>query len=204
MKKTMLLLTVAALMSVAAPSYGFLDYLFSGGSSRDAIENSAVGDIRAWWTGNPVYQFNPYYTGAPQQHFSGQQAGQATQAPTQGYYQGAPATQYGQGYPPANVTYSGGQAPQGGYPQGYPQPQQQPQAAYYGQPYPQPVQQQPMTGYGYPQGYAQPAPPQAGYASQGYAQPGQQAYGGQVQGQFQPMQPGYQGGAQYYPGGGQQ
>jgi hypothetical protein len=202
MKKTTLLLTVAALMFVAVPSYGFLDYFFSGSAGRDAIENTAVGDIRAWWTGNPVYQFNPYYTGAPQQQFSGQQAGQAAQPP---------ATQYGgygspQGYPPANVTYYGGQTPGGGYPQGYPQPQQQPQAGYYGQPYAQPVpQQQPMAGYGYPQqGYAQPAPPQAGYAPQGYVQPGQQPYGGQVPGQYQTMQQGYQGGAQYYPGGGQQ
>ncbi len=63
MKKLALFGMLLFLMTSTVPSYGFLDYFFSGSASRDAIDNSAVGDLRAWWTGNPGYQFNPYWSG---------------------------------------------------------------------------------------------------------------------------------------------
>ena len=63
MKKLMLVLIVLAQLAITAPGYTFFDWLFSGGASRDAIDNSALGDLRAWWTGNPGYQFNPWWSG---------------------------------------------------------------------------------------------------------------------------------------------
>ena len=65
MKKCVLIGIILFLITSTVPSYAFLDYFFSGSASRDAIDNSALGDLRAWWTGNPGYQFNPYWFGKP-------------------------------------------------------------------------------------------------------------------------------------------
>jgi hypothetical protein len=162
-------LCILILSIVIAPtlSHGFLDYLFSGSASRDAIDNSAVGDLRAWWTGNPAYQFNPYYSGPaqPQQNPGQNQAQQPAQAPPQiNYY-----PPQGGGYPqPAQQQYSA-------YPQGQPQPAQQP--------YPQqmPQQQYPMTPQQYQGMQQQAQTPQY----QGMQQPAQQYQPGPQQ-QFYP------------------
>ncbi len=83
MKKIILPVVLVCMIAVAVPAYAFLDYLFGGSQGRDAIDNSAVGDLRAWWTGNPAYQFNPYYS--PQQQNpvqnQGAQGGQQMGAP---------------------------------------------------------------------------------------------------------------------------
>lgn len=175
MRKLTALVVLLCIVAFTTPSHAFFDYLFGGSSSRDAIDNSALGDLRAWWTGNPAYQFNPYYTpsqaptdqqsqgGAPDAAY-GQQigAGQAP-PPTTTFYpsQQAPANPYGQpGY--------GGAAPAGPPQYGAPAPGYQPapqQAAY---PPPQQAYQ------ASPQTYQM--PPQ-GYQAQ-QAQPGQQTYGG--------------------------
>jgi hypothetical protein len=59
MKKIFVIIVVIVSLSPVTSSFAFLDYLLSGSSSRDAIDNSAVGDLRSWWTGNPAYTFNP-------------------------------------------------------------------------------------------------------------------------------------------------
>lgn len=96
MKKIFVAIVVIVSLCPVTSSFAFLDYLFSGSSSRDAIDNSAVGDLRAWWTGNPAYTFNPYYSGAgmPQGQ---QQPGQAPQA-AQPQLQQQPTVNY---YPPS-------------------------------------------------------------------------------------------------------
>ena len=189
MRKLTVLIAVLCVVAFAPPSHAFIDYLFGGSSNTDAIDNSALGDLRAWWTGNPAYQFNPYYSGGP---LPGQQQGQggAAAAGQQQYMQvpQPPASPYGQpGYGqgvPAGAQQYGAAPP--GYqpaPQGYapPPPQAYPQAAPQGyQPAPQAYQMPPQ---GYPQ-----AAPQAYQAPQGYqpapgyqmppAEPGQQMYGG--------------------------
>ncbi len=63
MKRFTVAVVILCLAAFASPGYAFIDYLFGGSSNSGAIDNSAVGDLRAWWTGNPVYQFNPYYSG---------------------------------------------------------------------------------------------------------------------------------------------
>jgi hypothetical protein len=137
MKRVLVGLVFLVSLCATSNSFAFLDYLFSGSSSRDAIDNSAVGDIRAWWSGNPAYQFNPYYSGT-------QNPGQApVQQPQQPAQPPQPTINY---YPPSQ---SGSQYEQPQY-----QPQYQPQAI---------PQQQAQYGYGQPQQQsyqAQPGIPQ--------------------------------------------
>ena len=104
MKKLMFVLIVLMPLAVAAPGYTFFDWLFSGGASRDAIDNSALGDLRAWWTGNPGYQFNPWWSGPSN-------PGARSYGPQAPYPQ----------MPQPSVSYS---APQGSPPPGYGQPMQ--------------------------------------------------------------------------------
>jgi hypothetical protein len=181
MRKLTALIAVLCVVAFAAPGYAFIDYLFGGSSNTEAIDNSALGDLRAWWTGNPAYQFNPYYSGGPLP--TGQQQGQGGAPPAagsgqqqymqvpqppvnpygpSGYGQGVPAgvQQYGAappGYQPAPQGYA---PPQQAYPQAPPQGYQAPPQGYQAP--------QPQQGYqAQPQGYQMPA-----------AQPGQQTYGG--------------------------
>ena len=192
MKRNLVIVIIVVIVSSSIPSYGFLNYLFSGGASQDAVDNSAVGDLRAWWTGNPVYKFNPYLTGPVQPVTgtpgAGAQPGMPGQPmPTGGMAsqypqptinfippQGA-ANQYGQTYqqPPQQMPY--------GYGQGYQQPMQQ-MANPYGQQVYQPPMPQTANPYGQ-QAYQQPMPqaPQAGYPAAGqnvyqYQQNYQQRY----------------------------
>ncbi|MCX5871693.1 MAG: hypothetical protein NTY51_00415 [Deltaproteobacteria bacterium] len=153
MKKFFIALVVFLSLNAVSNSFAFLDYLFSGSSSRDAIDNSAVGDLRAWWTGNPAYTFNPYYSGQqPQAPQGQQQAGQAPQVmqpqlqqPTINYYppsQGGSSYQYGpQQYPAQQMPQ---QAPQQQMQYGQPQQQfYQPQQQQTYQPQPQGMQAAP-------------------------------------------------------------
>ena len=209
MKKLTVLVTVLILSATAVPGHCFLDYLFSGGSSRDAIDNSALGELRAWLTGNPAYQYNPWHspgpvTGTP----SGQQgmdlSGGAPPAGMQQPQQ-APVAQY---YPPGQYP----QQPPAGYGQGYGQPYQgapQPYQAvqqtqqappsyqYEYQAPPQPYQQGPPVQYSQPQGYPQ-AAPQYQAAPQAYPQYSQQypaapqGYPQAPPGQYQPAPQPYQ------------
>lgn len=124
MKKIFIIVVVFVSLNAVSNSFAFLDYLFSGSSSRDAIGNSAVGDLRAWWSGNPVYTFNPYYSGGNAAMPQGQQGAQTSQPQPQ-----PPTVNY---YPPAGGSpYQYGQqqyAPQQAAPQQYgygQQPQQQ-------------------------------------------------------------------------------
>ena len=170
----------AMLTMVAVPGHCFIDYLFGGSATTDSIGNNVVGDLRAWWTGNPVYNFNPYYSG-------GNQPGQPN-APTQpgqnmNSLQNAP--QY---YPPQNqqpsVTYYPPQGQQYGYAQGQGQPPMQQQYP----PAPQGYQTQPAPP---PQAYYQGPGPQQQQAYQGPQQ--QQAYQGPQQQQaYQGPQQGYE------------
>jgi len=178
----------AFLAASVVPCHAFLDYLFGGSQTRNAIDNSALGDLRAWWTGNPAYQFNPFYSGSanPGQAASGMTGARNMQGSfspmgtqPQGNYQPQPQP---------NVTYF---PPQGQQQYGYgpAQGQYPAQAQYQGQPIygaagaslpyqgppqtyqqPQQYQQAPQQQYQYqpqPQAYQQPAPQsyqyQAGY-----------------------------------------
>ena len=121
MKKLFIALVILVSVNFVSNSFAFLDYLFSGSSSRDAIDNTAVGDLRAWWSGNPVYTFNPYYSGGQTGMPQGQQSAQPPQTvqpqqPIVSYY---PPSQGGAAYPYGQQQY----APQ---PQMY---QQQPMQA---------------------------------------------------------------------------
>jgi len=184
------------MVAVASPGHAFLDYLFGGSQTRDAIDNSAVGDLRAWWSGNPVYQFNPYYRGSAD---PAQQAGAMQGDQGQGYGQmAAPQGSY-QPEPQASVTYFPPQSQQqygySGYTPGTQQYganqpvqyQQQPQ--YYQQPAAQ--YQPPAPQYQQQYGYPQPAP-QYSYQPQA-----PQSYQQQPQ-QYQAAPQAYQ---QQYPGG---
>ncbi len=93
MKKYSLIGMLLFLVASTVPSYGFIDYLFSGSASRDAIDNSFLGDLRAWWTGNPAYTFNPYWKGNQQANQQqGQQPNSMNQPSPQGYSpMGAPS-----------------------------------------------------------------------------------------------------------------
>ena len=199
MRKLTVLIAVLCVVAFAAPSHAFFDYLFGGSSNAEAIDNSALGDLRAWWSGNPAYQFNPYYSGGPLP--GSQQQGQGG-APAAGYGQQqvmqspqAPANPYGQGVPAGVQQY--GAAPPGYQPapQGYAPPQQA-----YPQPPPQGYQMSPQAP---PQGY-QPAPQAYQMPPQGYQAPQpQQAYQGPPPGYQMPAaQPGQQtyGGAGFVPG----
>lgn len=192
MKKAWLVLLVAALTVTAVPSWAFVDYLF-GGSNSGAVGNSVLGDVRAWWTGNPVYEFNPFYRGQtnPQQM---QSQGQQQDQQYTGQF-GADTSA-----PPPAVNYYGPQQ-QSPMPYGMPNqaPQAAPQAAYPPQGYaPQPQQQ-----YYQPQAQAQPQPsyqsnygPQQQYQQQvpQSAIPPAQPY--QAPPQYQPPAGGYQAGGQ--------
>ena len=153
MKKIFVIIVVIVSLSPVTSSFAFLDYLFSGSSSRDAIDNSAVGDLRSWWTGNPAYTFNPYYSGAgmPQGQ---QQPGQAPQVAQPQPQQ--PIINY---YPPSQGAPSYPYAQQQAQTQQVPQQQMQ-----YGQPQQtyQPQGMQPPAQYQ--------APPQAYQNQQGYPQ----------------------------------
>ncbi len=83
MKKLMFMLIILVPLAVTAPGHCFFDWLFSGGASRDAIDNSALGDLRAWWTGNPGYVFNPWWSGPsnPQAQQQGSSGAYGPQAP---------------------------------------------------------------------------------------------------------------------------
>lgn len=193
MKKLALFGMVVFLITSTVPSYGFLDYFFSGSASRDAIDNSAVGDLRAWWTGNPGYQFNPYWSG-PQPNQQGQQTNPSNPASTQGYSpMGAPSAGTSQA-PPPTVNY---------YPQ---QPPGQPAQGMYGAT-PQQYQQAPQQYQASPQQYQQ-APQQYQPAPQQYPAPSAyqgapQAYQGVAQ-QQPPLPQAYPAGPQQYQGGPQQ
>lgn len=153
MKKWCATALVMCAVLVAAPSYAFFDYLFSGGDSRDAIDNSAIGELRAWWTGNPVYNFNPYYSGPAQNPVGPNQPQQdlAAQQPTVNFYPPGGGAYYGQPIPQAAPpAYPGGgyQQPQYGLPvQQYPgQPQvYQPAPQMYQAPMPLQTYQAPQT-----------------------------------------------------------
>ncbi len=186
MKKMTFLLIVLTLLAVTAPSYAFFDWLFSGSASRDAIDNSALGDFRAWWTGNPGYQFNPWWSGP-----SNPGAQQGTN-PSAGAY--GPQAPYPQP-PQPSVSYY----PQQGTPAGYGQPMpqtMQPGGQQYQQYQMAPQSYQPMPQYQTtPQGYQsapqyqpmpqtyQPAPQNYQTAPQMMQQPvAQQSYPGMVGG----------------------
>jgi hypothetical protein len=109
MKKLIFLLIILLPLAVAAPGHCFFDWFFSGGASRDAIDNSALGDLRAWWTGNPGYVFNPWWSGPSNPQAQGSSGAYGPQAP------------YPQ-MPQPNISYSPPQGP----PAGYGQPMQQP------------------------------------------------------------------------------
>jgi hypothetical protein len=218
MKKLTVLVTVLMLTATTVPGHCFLDYFFSGSSSRDAIDNSVLGDLRAWWSGNPAYQYNPWHSpgpvtgtpGAPQgaemsagpPQMGGQQP---MQPPVSQYY---PPGQYpqqapggydqGQGY---GQQYQGAPQQYQGAPQQY-QAAQQPQAAApsYQYEYQAPAQQYqgPAVQQSQPQGYPQAPPQYQAAAPQGY--PPQQ-YPAAPQGypQGSPQQPGPQNYQYQYP-----
>ncbi len=188
MKKITALITLALCPVLITPGHCFIDYLFGGSAMSDSIGNNVVGDLRAWWTGNPVYNFNPYYSGNNQgmpaqnpnqggnfQQMPQQFSGQANQQPSVTYYPPQGQQQYG--YPqgqamqaPPQMQQQYQQMPpqaQQQYQQMPPQYQQMPQQAYQmpappaqGQYYPQEQYQGPPQGYGY------------GQAPQGYDQQG--------------------------------
>lgn len=151
MKKALIGFMFLIFLCSTSNSFAFLDYLFSGSSSRDAIDNNVVGDLRSWWSGNPAYQFNPYYSGAQQfGQNQGQQAAQPAQPPqpTINYY---PPSQAGGQYQPQYQPQ--GMAPQQPAQYGYSQPQQMyqgPQQAYQAPPG---VPQYPQQQMGPPQSY---------------------------------------------------
>ncbi|MGD9818763.1 MAG: hypothetical protein AB7V04_08675 [Desulfomonilaceae bacterium] len=168
MTNRIVLMVVALTLFFCGPSHAFLDYLFSGSGSRDAIDNSAVGDLRAWWSGNPVYNFNPYYSGSATMGQQ-QQVQQQQQAMPQASINYVPGGQQGGGYDsaqqPGSYGYQGyspgggyQQAPQGMYGQAQPSFQPAPQQYYPTQPQAQPVYQIPQQQQyapmgGAPQGY---------------------------------------------------
>ncbi|MBM3299592.1 MAG: hypothetical protein FJY85_06540, partial [Deltaproteobacteria bacterium] len=115
MKRFVLLMVLTFMAATASPCYSFLDYLFGGAHTRDSIDNSAVGDLRAWWSGNPVYQFNPYYSGSPN---PAQQGGNMPPGQPLDQQRYSPPFGGGQDYQPqqqANVTFIPPQQQQYGY-----------------------------------------------------------------------------------------
>jgi hypothetical protein len=186
MKRAAAVALVLCLVVASAPAYAFVDYLFGGSSNAGAIDNSAVGDFRAWWTGNPGYQFNPWWSG-PSKNPASQQPGQAG-APD-GSLGGQPVDP---GVNPPAMNYHSGQAGQMPYGGGAPAGYQQPYAAA-------PPNYPPPQAYQPPQGYAAPPQPQ---------QLPQQAYQGPPPGYRQPPpqqqfyngENGMYGGAGFVPG----
>jgi hypothetical protein len=183
MKKLMFVLIVLTPLAITAPGYTFFDWLFSGGASRDAIDNSALGDFRAWWTGNPGYQFNPWWSGPSNPGAQGTTPGANAYGPQAPYPQ----------VPQPSISYSQPQGP----PAGYGQPMQPGGQQYQMAPQSyQPTQQYQTT----PQAYQsapqyQPAPQGYQAAPQAMQQPmAQQGYQAAPQMMQQPMaQQGYQG-----------
>lgn len=178
MKKFTVLLTLVLCPLLVTPGHCFIDYLFGGSAMNDSIGNNVVGDLRAWWTGNPVYNYNPYYSGGNQ--------GMPSQNPNQGgNFQATPQQYYGQPNQQPSVTYY---PPQGQQPQGYPQgqamqapPQMQQQYQQMPQQYQQmPPQYQQMT----PQAYQAP-PAQGQYYPQEQYQGPPQGYAQTPQGYYQ-------------------
>jgi len=181
MKRLAICAVVVTFIATSAPGYAFLDYLFGGSSTTDAIDNSVVGDLRAWWTGNPAYTFNPYYS--PQSATLGQQdpaAGQGPQAPAQ-YSTGVPAMQphSAQQLQQPQVNYY---PPQQQQQYGYPQQQAYPASPQQYQPQPQAQQ------YMMPQQYSGPPQYQAAPQPQQY----QQQEPGVLPQQYRPVNQGYQ------------
>ncbi len=226
MKRGLILAVIMCVTVVTVPSYAFVNYLFGGASNRGAIGNSALGDIRSWWSGNPVYQFNPFYSAPSKQ--SPMQAGIPGYGSSRRASGGSAIPQ--QGTHTSILVGPGGQTGGYGQQQGYYQ-QQYPQQAYtqQGQQYQMPAQQQyqapaqqqyqmpAQQQYQMPaqQQYQMPAqqqyqmPAQQQYqmpAQQQYQMPAQQQYQAPAQQQYQYQRPGqgYQGAAQQqtYQGGG--
>jgi hypothetical protein len=207
MKRNLGLMILLIMIVSAAPAHAFLDYLFGGDSNAGAIGNSVTGDFRAWWTGNPVYNFNPWYSqtnnAARNLRPGGSTYGAAggsysiNQSRPGGYAQGTPPM--GQSYyPPQGAQPQYGQ-PGGGYypPQGMPQQYQQPSAGYYPPQWMQPQTSQPGASYPAPQPQSlSPGYNQGGYPPQG-AQQLPPAYGAQSQA----YPPGQASVPSYYPGG---
>ncbi len=206
MKRNLGLMILLIMIVSAAPAHAFLDYLFGGSSNTGAIGNSVMGDFRAWWTGNPVYNFNPWYSPTnnatrnlrPGGTTYGAAGGSYSinQSPPRGYAQGAQPM--GQSYyPPPGTQPQYGQP--GGYypPQGMQQQYQQPSAGYYPPQWMQPQASQPGPSYPAPQPQSlSPGYNQGGYPPQGAQQlpPG---YGAQSQA----YPPGQASVPSYYPGG---
>jgi hypothetical protein len=180
MKKCALFGMLLFLVASTVPSYGFIDYLFSGSASRDAIGNSVLGDFRAWWTGNPGYTFNPFWSGNRTNQQQGRQANPTNPASTQRYSPMGAASPGMSPTPQPTVTYYPQQVPQGAYGRSVTQPAQ---PAYGGAP--QQYQARPQQ-YQY---QANPRQYQAG--------PQQYQYQANTQ-QYQARPRQYQGGAQYY------
>jgi hypothetical protein len=202
MKKCAIVGMLLFLIASTVPSYGFLDYLFSGSASRDAIDNSAVGDLRAWWTGNPGYQFNPYWSGNQSTNQQQQPTNPLNPASTQGYSpMSAPSPGTPQAAPPT-VTYYPQQQQQGAYGQGQPAqpmygaaPQQYQQPPQQYQTVPQQYQASPQQYQQVPQQY-QPAPQQYQAPAPMAYQGAPQAYQGVAQ-QQPPLPQAYPAGQQY-------
>jgi hypothetical protein len=199
MKKYTVLGMLLFLMALTVPSYGFLDYFFSGSASRDAIDNSALGDMRAWWTGNPGYQFNPFWAGNQPNQQQGQ-TNPLNPASTQGYSPMGPPSPGTQQAAPPTVNYYPQQQPQGAYGQGQPgqqpmygaAPQQYQQTPQQYQASPQQYQQMPQQYQQVPQQY-QASPQQYQASPQQYQQVPQQ-YQPAPQQQYQaPAPTAYQG-----------
>jgi hypothetical protein len=193
MKKIILPVVIVCMLAVAVPAHAFLDYLFGGSASRDAIDNSAVGDIRAWWTGNPAYQFNPYYSAQQQNPVQGQAA--------QGQQMGAPQMQ-----PPTVTHYPPQDAQQPYYGQTPVEPQQGMMQQQY-QTMPQQYQTAPQGYQQMPQQQYQAMPQQYQAAPQAYMPQGQppaqyppQAYQQTAPQQYQAAPQAYPAAAQQYPG----
>ena len=190
MKKYALLGMLLFLVASTVPSYGFLDYLFSGSASRDAIDNSVLGDFRAWWTGNPGYTFNPFWSGNQTNQQQGRQANPTNPASTQGYSPMGAASPGMSPTPQPTVSYYPQQVPQGAYGQSVTQPAQ---PAYGGAP--QQYQANPQQYQANPQQYQ--ANPQQYQANPQQYQANPQQYQASPQ-QYQASPQQYQGGAQYY------
>jgi|UniRef100_A0A7C4AQ10 hypothetical protein len=182
MKKIVALTVLGILCILPAQGYCFIDYLFGGSAMSDSIGNNVVGDLRAWWTGNPVYNFNPYYSGANQ----GLPAQNPNQAPN---FQAMPQQSYAQPNQQPDVTYYPPQAqqqyaypPQQAMQQQAPMPQQQVQQAprQTRRPAPQPQArvQQPQQQQYY---QAQPQQPYQQPQPQAYYQQPQPYYGQEQQ-----------------------
>ena len=155
MKKFGAISLLAILLVFPAQVFCFIDYLFGGSAMSDSIGNNVIGDLRAWWTGNPVYNFNPYYSGGNQ----GLPVPNQNQAPA---FQTMPQQSYVQPSQQPEVSYYPQQGPQS---YGYPQQQAMQQPAPVQQRFQQ-VPQQVQRPVPQPQARYQPAPQQQYYQRQ--------------------------------------